>query len=257
MLQVKSIRKCQIFNENSMNVETLWSHSSKIFNNVARLRLDCYLCMSRDVFSTEQFRCSAAPTAEWSPAPTDMPDSPIRPCCLRLTTLQPVKVKTNRVSARMMMMYFLTLSFFPPVYSTLYFLLVPVSAVHLPAADSNPGTGAVIRLNPVPSDPPSSSASLPSSPPLQSRNCVNMRTHKYTHMPPNSCQVNHNNYNLTVIMKRWQNYTLRSPWESQDFNIWHFCTLTHVRQHLLPGCEIRSSTVSVYEWVCVCARLFL
>lgn len=167
MLQVKSIRKCQIFNENTMNVETLWSHSSKIFNNMARLRLDCYLCMSRDVFSTEQFRCSAAPTAEWSPAPTDMPDSPIRPCCLRLTTLQPVKVKTNRVSARMMMMYFLTPSFFPPVYSTLYFLLVPVSAVHLPAADSNPGTGAVIRLNPVPSDPPPFSASLPSSPPFK------------------------------------------------------------------------------------------
>lgn len=169
MLQVKSIRKWQKYSMKLCKSQWMWrqcDHGFLKYIIMARPWLDCYLCMSWGMF-----RCSSAPTSKWSPAPADMPDSPIRPCCLRLTTLQPVKVKTNRVSARMMMMYFLTPSFFPPVYSTLYFLLVPVSAVHLPAADSNPVTGALICLNPLSSNPPhpSSTTRLPSSSPPASK----------------------------------------------------------------------------------------
>lgn len=100
--------------------------------------------------------------------PADMPASPIRPCCPRLTTLQPVKVKTNRVSARMMMMYFLTPSFFWVFFSLLSTRLYTFSLCQCqrsicPLPTQTPARGTQICLNPVYPNPPR----LPSSPPFK------------------------------------------------------------------------------------------
>lgn len=115
---------------------------------------------------------------------------------------------------------------------------------------------AEIRLNREPRAPSSScscSTRLPSTPP-QSRDRVYVWTRKHTNThtyatelmsgKPQQLQSHSHNESVTKLYPP-------IPRESRDFNIWHFCTLTHVRQHLLPGCEICLSTVSV----CVCAHV--
>lgn len=156
MLQVKSFRECQIFNENSVNVETVWSHSSKIFNKMAQLWLDCYLCMSRDVFSASSLDAAQPlqPNEALRPQTCLTLPSGLAACVWQHSSL--LRSRPTECQRGWWWCIFWLPRFFPPVYSTLYFLLVPVSAVHLPAADSNPGTGAVIRLNPVPSESPPS-----------------------------------------------------------------------------------------------------
>lgn len=230
--------------------ETIWSQCCEIFNNKVGLWF-VYLCMSRGVFSAKQFRCSTAPSA----ASTDMPDSPIRPFACLWQHSRLLRSRPTECQQEWWWCIFWLPCFFPPVYSTLYFLLVPVSAVHLPAADSNRSAGRTARrsvwtVNPAPPPPPPPPACR-QHPPSQSRDCIYVWTWKHTNThvtelmsgKPQQLQSHSHNESVTKLYPP-------IPRESRDFNIWHFCTLTHVRQHLLPGCEICCSTVSG----CGCAR---
>lgn len=212
--------------------------------------------MSHDVFSAKQFRCSKAPTAEWSPASTDMPDSPIRPfACLwqhcRLLRSRPTECQQEWWWCIFWLPCFFLLS------TRLYtFSLCQCQRSICPLPTQ---TVAPAERHGDPSEPWTPHAPLlllhPSAVNTpQSRDCIYVWTRKHTNThtyatelmsgKPQQLQSHSHNESVTKLYPP-------IPRESRDFNIWHFCTLTHVRQHLLPGCEICLSTASVWG-VCAC-----